>query len=148
MVPGELIGREKLCSVYRIVWQRGSKRRVDDPNDHGFIWFGANHGFAVGFADYAGNPNCKGQHNCAGNLEHMHPALNDKKSRFLTGGYYGIAIDTVPHVDSSGNTFYDVWFGGEYRTTRFRFGEHLGDFFAAGDDTQLYASKLEWASNI
>jgi hypothetical protein len=148
MVSGELPGREKLCSVYRILWQRGSKRRVDDPNDHGFVWFGANHGFAMGFADYAGNPTCNGQRSCSGNLEHVHPGINDKKSRFLTGDYYGIAIDTVPHVDSSGNTFFDVWFGGKYRSTRLRFGETLGDFYKAQPLTELYASSKELARDI
>ncbi len=148
MVPNELAGREKLCTIFRIVWQRGSKRRVDDPNDHGFVWFGGNHGYALGYADYAGNPTCNGQRNCSGNLEHSHPAINDAKSRFLTGGYYGVAIDTVPHVDSSGNSFYDVWFGGEYRTTRFRFGETLGDFYTALNLTELYASSKATASNI
>jgi len=148
MVPNELAGREKLCSIFRIVWQRGSKNRVDDPNDHGFVWFGGNHGYAMGYADYAGSPACDGQRQCSGNLEHSHPAINDAKGRFLTGEYYGVGIDTVPHVDSSGNTFYDVWFGGKYRTTRFRFGETLGDFYTALNRTELYASKKEWASDI
>ena len=148
MVPNELAGREKLCSIFRIVWQRGSKNRVDDPNDHGFVWFGGNHGYAMGYADYAGSPACDGQRQCSGNLEHSHPAINDAKGRFLTGEYYGVAIDTVPHVDGSGNTFYDVWFGGKYRTTRFRFGETLGDFYTALNRTELYASKREWARDI
>jgi hypothetical protein len=148
MVPNELAGREKLCTIFRIVWQRGSKRRVDDPNDHGFVWFGGNHGYAMGYADYAGNPTCNGQRNCSGNLEHSHPAINDSHGWFLTGDYYGIAVDTVPHLDSSGNTFYDVWFGGKYRTTRFRFGETLGDFYTALNRTELYASSPATASNI
>jgi len=148
MVPNEMAGREKLCTIFRIVWQRGSKRNAADPNDHGFVWFGANHGYAMGFADYGGNPSCDGQHNCSGNLEHSHPAINDAKGRFLTGDYYGLAVDTVPHVDSSGNTFFDIWFGGKYRTTRFRFGETLGDFFKAQPLTELYASSPATASNI
>jgi len=147
-VSHELAGREKLCTIFRIAWQRGSKRRVDDPNDHGFIWFGGNHGYAMGFADYSGSPTCDGQRGCSGNQEHSHPAINDAKGRFLTGDYYGIAIDTVPHLDGSGNTFYDVWFGGKYRTTRFRFGETLGDFYAALNLTELYASSQATAANI
>ncbi len=147
-VSHELAGREKLCTIFRIVWQRGSKRRVDDPNDHGFIWFGGNHGYAMGFADYSGSPTCDGQRGCSGNQEHSHPAINDAKGRFLTGDYYGIAIDTVPHVDGSGNTFYDVWFGGKYRTTRFRFGETLGDFYTALNLTELYATSQATAANI
>jgi hypothetical protein len=150
--PGEVTheqaGREKLCTIFRIVWQRGSKYRIDDPNDHGFVWFGGNHGYAMGFADYAGNPSCDGHRNCSGNLEHSHPAINDAKGRFLTGEYYGVAIDTVPHVDDSGNTFYDVWFGGKYRSTRFRFGEELGDFYTALNRTELYYTLGGNAANI
>ncbi len=148
VVSGELLGREKLCSVYRIVWQRGSKYRLDDPNDHGFVWFGANHGFALGFADYTGSPGCNGQPGCSGNLEHAHPAINDVHGWFITGDYYGIGIDTVPHVDKAGNTFFDIWFGGMVRTTRFRFGENLGDFYAAQVRTELYASSPATAANI
>jgi hypothetical protein len=148
MVPGEMLGREKLCSVFRIVWQRGSKYRADDPNDHGFVWFGANHGFAMGFADYTGNPGCNGQHGCSGNLEHVHPAINDSHGWFITGDYFGIAIDTWPHVDSVGNTFFDVWFGGKTRSTRFRFGENLGDYYKAQPQTELYASSPATAANI
>jgi hypothetical protein len=148
MVSNELAGREKLCTIFRIVWQRGSKHRVDDPNDHGFVWFGGNHGYAMGFADYGGNPTCNGQRNCSGIQEHSHPAINDAKRRFLTGEYYGVAIDTVPHVDSSGNTFYDMWFGGKYRSTRFRFGETLGDFYTALNLTELYASSPATARDI
>src|ERR1700730_1580783 len=148
VVPNEKPGREKLCSVYRIVWQRGSKYRVDDPNDHGFVWFGANHGFALGFADYAGSPNCGGQLACSGNLEHVHPGVGDTHGWLITGDYYGIAIDTVPHVDKTGNTFFDVWFGGIARTTRFRFGESLGDFYAAQPRTEMYSSSKDTAANI
>src|SRR2546422_477826 len=41
VVPAEPRGREKLCTVYRIVYQHGTN----------YVWFGANHGFALGFAD-------------------------------------------------------------------------------------------------
>jgi len=148
VVGAEPAGREKLCSVYRIVWQRGSKRNASDPNDHGFVWFGANHGFAMGFADYTGSPGCYGQPGCSGNLEHVHPALNDVHGWFITSDYYGIAVDTWPHVDKEGNTFFDVWFGGKTRSTRFRFGENLGDYYKAQVQTELYASRPETAANI
>src|SRR5262249_38489200 len=145
VVPNEMAGREKLCSVYRIVWQRGSVDPRGQPGNHGYVWFGANHGFALGYADYAGSPGCNGQLGCSGLLEHVHPAINDVKTRFITDLYYGIAIDTVPHVDKAGNTFFDVWFGGMARTTRFRFGEELGDYYKAQPRTELYASSRETA---
>jgi hypothetical protein len=138
VVRAELAGREKLCSVYRILWQRGTN----------YVWFGANHGFAVGHADYTGSPACNGQPGCSGNVEHTHPAINDTHNWFITGGYYGIAIDTWPHVDKAGNTFFDVWFGGMARSTRFRFGETLGNYYAASDRTELYASSPSTAGNI
>src|SRR5437868_1597088 len=127
-VGGEPAGREKLCTIYRILWQRGTR----------YVWFGGNHGYALGFADYEGNPGCNGHRGCSGNYEHSHPAINDSHRWFITGGYYGIAIDTWAHVDGQGNTFFDVWFGGRTRTTRFRMGEELGDFWRAQLRTELY----------
>ena len=121
-----------------VVWQRGTN----------YVWFGGNHGFAVGHADYTGDPGCNGQPWCSGNVEHVHPALNEKHGWFITDLYYGIAIDTWPHVDKAGNTFFDVWFGGFARTTRFRFGENLGDYYAAELQTELYVSKGHSAANI
>jgi hypothetical protein len=138
VVPAELPGREKLCSIYRIVWQRGTN----------YVWFGGNHGFAVGFADYGGSAGCNGQLHCSGNVEHAHPGINDSHGWFITGEYYGVAVDTWPHVDKAGNTFFDVWFGGIARTTRFRFGETLGDFYASEQRTGFYASSPSTAANI
>src|SRR5207302_1381411 len=83
------------------------------------------------FVGYQGKAGCNGHRGCSGNYEHSHPAINDSHRWFITGGYYGIAIDTWPHVDGQGNTFFDVWFGGRTRTTRFRMGEELGDFWRA-----------------
>jgi hypothetical protein len=118
VVAGEPAGREKLCSVYRVLYDRAQQR----------VWFGGNHGFAMGAADSTAVE------------EHVHPAINDVHGWFITGEYYGIAMDTVPHFDSrSGKSFYDVWFGGYVRTTRFRFGETFGDFWAAQPLTELYA---------
>jgi len=148
IVGNELAGREKLCSVYRIVWQRGSTFPLGDPGNHGYIWFGANHGFALGLADYAGSPTCNGQPGCSGNLEHVHPGINDVHGWLITDLYYGVAIDTVPHADKAGNAIYDVWFGGMARTTRFRFGETSGDYYTAEVRTELYASSPRTASNI
>ncbi len=118
LVPAEPAGREKLCTVYRVLYD-GAQQRV---------WFGANHGFAMGFVDSTMN------------YEHVHPAINDSHGWFITGGYYGIAIDTVPHFDAkTGKTSYDVWFGGHTRTTRFRYGETGGDYYAAQPLTEMYS---------
>ena len=116
IVGNEPAGREKLCSVLRIVWQRGSR----------YVWFGASHGFALGFADFEGNPTCNGQPGCSGVYEHVHPGVNDVHGWLITDYYYGVAVDTWPHADAAGNTFFDVWFGGLARTTRFRFRREAG----------------------
>jgi hypothetical protein len=139
VVTAEPAGREKLCSVYRMVYDKAQGR----------IWFGANHGFAVGDVNFNGDPTCNGQLGCSGVLEHIHPAINAKGGSFMTGQYYGIAIDPFPHFDGAKNTnFFDVWFGGKYRTTRFRFGETLGDYFTAENLTELYTSKGHNPANI
>ena len=98
MVAAEPLGREKLCSVRRILFEHGSNR----------VWIGANHGFALGFSD-------NGQ-----SWEHVHPGINDIHGYMMTDAYYGIALDLVPHHDSTGATVFDVWFGGMIRTT----GDH------------------------
>ena len=116
VVPNEPLGREKLCTVHRILYEHQSNR----------VWLGANHGFAYGFADSAAA------------WEHIHPGINDVHNWMMTDAYYGIALDTIPHVDSKGAVFYDVWFGGMIRTTRFRFGETLGDYYAAQPRTEYY----------
>ncbi len=98
-------GREKLCSILRIVWDK----------KHGNLWFGANHGFAWGDPDYTGNPTCNGQRECSGVKEHAHPHINAKTASGhvfrLTDAYYGVAV----RPDG------DVWFGGANRSTRFRY---------------------------
>jgi hypothetical protein len=117
VVRAETRGREKLCNIVRIVYQHGSN----------YVWFGGNHGFAVGLADYAGNPACNGEYpglqtsiNCAGVWEHTHPAINgyatdnpnDYATWAFTEDYYGISVDPLTS---------DIWFGGQIRTTRFHF---------------------------
>ena len=125
VVGDEPVGREKLCSIYRIVYQHGTN----------YVWFGGNHGFALGKADFAGNPTCNGQLACTGVLEHSHPGFNDTGGNLVTGDYWGIAIDPL-----SQGGFHDVWFGGMARTTRFRFGEAGGDFWTAQPKTEDYTS--------
>ncbi|MFY0563261.1 hypothetical protein ACN28E_05410 [Archangium lansingense] len=106
VVGEESGGREKLCSVLRIVWDK----------KHGHLWFGANHGFAWGDPEHTGTPpDCNGQRECSGVMEHAHPHINAKDASGhvfrLTDAYYGIAV----RPDG------DVWFGGANRSTRFRF---------------------------
>ena len=123
MVPNELRGREKLCNILRIVYDPGQDA----------VWFGGNHGFAMGRASFQGNnAPCNGQRSCSGVLEHVHPAVNawnDAQTSlvFLTGEYHGVAVDPLTH---------DVWFGGANRTTRFRYASSGGNYFAAQSRTE------------
>jgi hypothetical protein len=126
IVPPEPQGREKLCTIFRIVWN-------PSKND---VWFGGNHGFAWGDPNYPGNPSCDGQIACSGVVEHSHPAVNGLLPNgsccaLLTEDYRGVAPDPA-----SG----DVWFGGVNRTTKFHWGAFTGSpssrFFAAAEYTE------------
>ena len=133
VVAAEPRGREKLCSVYRIA--------VDLPA--GRAWFGANHGFAMGDARFAGAPACNGQLHCAGALEHVHPAVNawadEARTQYvlLTGDYRGIAVDPRTH---------DAWFAGATRTTRFTWGSRGGLSRPEGAywEAQLDTETTDW----
>lgn len=142
LVGAELRGREKLCDIDRI--------RYDKVNQK--VWFGGNHGFAMGEAAYSGTASCQwessidppiptmktsplsneyGHAGCNGVLEHVHPAINGAGSNgkccvFLTGGYYGVSVDPVTH---------DIWFGGLIRTTKFHFGA-AHDYYDAEERTE------------
>lgn len=119
-IPAETRGREKLCNIYRVVYEHGTN----------YVWFGANHGFAMGFANFAGNPTCAGLRSCSGAWEHVHPAINCFKNGqvvFCTGDYYGVAVDPLTK---------DPWFGGSDRTTRFRFFTSGNDWVTAQSKTQ------------
>jgi len=126
VVPAEQEGREKLCTIFRIVWN-------PSKND---LWFGANHGFAWGDPSYAGNPGCDGQQSCSGLVEHSHPYINGLRADgsccdLLTDDYRGVAPDPA-----SG----DVWMGGINRTTKFHWGAFAGSpssrFIAAAHFTE------------
>jgi hypothetical protein len=128
VVADELTGREKLCNIFRVVYEHGTNN----------VWFGANHGFAWGHADFNGDPTCNGEYpgdpkspphaNCAGVWEHIHPAISGSAGEVLTGDYYGVALDLeTPH---------DVWFGGIIRTTRFKFGTFGQDYYGAQQPTE------------
>ena len=120
LIADELEGREKLCTILRIAYHPASNS----------VWFGANHGFAWGQANYQGNPRCNGQYECSGVREHTHPAINawssdDPQHRIvilLTGDYYGVA--PLPNGD--------VWFGGFNRSTLFGYASNGFDWFRAG----------------
>jgi len=126
MVAGEIKGREKLCTIYRIAWDKQTSS----------VWFGGNHGFAVGKAGAPNVPTCDGQPGCPA-IEHSHPAISGcsvnydygtgncptNKTLWLTDRYTGIGVDPTTH---------DVWMGGANRTTLFR-ATTLGGFYAAAD---------------
>ena len=139
VVSHELRGREKLCNVLRIVY---------DPA-HDAVWFGANHGFAMGRASFQGNPTCNGQFYCAGVLEHVHPALNAWSSNtinhliYLTGDYYGVAVDPRTH---------DTWFGGANRTTLFHYATTGRSYFRAEsltEDSPYISNRIDiWPDKV
>jgi hypothetical protein len=141
VVGDEPEGREKLCNIWRIVYQKH-----EDPK-RSSVWFGANHGFARGDANFRGNPTCNGQLRCSGVEEHTHPAFNayvyshkkeDEaqygtdygryrvKDALLTDAYWGIAL--LPNGD--------LWFGGANRSTRYFYGTTNGDFWECQSRTQ------------
>lgn len=150
IVGNELWGREKICNVLGLKYDRAMER----------IWFGGNHGLAMGDARYAGTGKCVwaatpnpdpptsktspysndfGHYGCSGVLEHAHPAISGRKSdgsccALLSGGYYGVDVDPVTG---------DPWFGGQMRTTRFRYATNRGDFYAAQSQTE----DAGWAHN-
>jgi hypothetical protein len=155
IVGNELRGREKLCNIERIVYDKANNK----------VWFGANHGFAMGDANYQGTGRCQwetstvptppkmktdplsneyGHFGCNGVLEHVHPAFQGYGSdtttqccSLLTGNYYGVAVDPVSH---------DLWFGGQMRTTRFLYGTNGGNYYAAQsqtEDSQYVANRID-----
>src|SRR5207342_3476790 len=88
----------------------------------GRLWFGANHGFAMGDASFTGNNTCNGNQSCSGLMEHVHPAINGWKDEtrtgdtvLLTADYRGVAVDPATH---------NVFFGGMIRSTLFTYGTH------------------------
>jgi hypothetical protein len=133
VVPNEVEGREKLCSVYRIAWDKAKNA----------VWFGGNHGFAVAQADAPNTPTCDGLPACDPVWEHSHPAISgcrvdydlssgycpSDKVAWLTDGYFGVAVDPSSH---------DAWMGGTNRSTKFHAGS--GNYYAGQTDTEAPAS--------
>ena len=143
VVGAEPKGREKLCSVYRIVWDKAKNA----------VWFGGNHGFAVAQADAQSTPTCNGQPACDPVWEHSHPYIagcqveydfangaycpTDKTS-VLTDAYFGVAVDPLNH---------DLWMGGTNRSTKFHSGTYNGNYEWAHDDTENPAATPCWHSS-
>lgn len=102
VVSAEPQGREKLCTIDRIVYDARFRN----------LWFGANHGFAWGDPAYAGSPTCFGQRGCSGVMEHAHPLLNGYATESsteefaLTNDYFGLAVGPKG----------DLWVGGRFRS--------------------------------
>ncbi|WP_224362960.1 CBM96 family carbohydrate-binding protein [Hyalangium versicolor] len=122
-VAAEPRGREKVCNILRIAYDPKTKS----------VWFGGNHGFAWGRADFAGYSCAPGtwDYGCAGVMEHVHPAINGwnsdgTKMVLLTDAYYGVS------VASNG----DVWIGGAIRSTRFRYGTNGNNYWQAQVETE------------
>jgi len=122
-VAAEPRGREKLCNILRITYDSRTRS----------VWFGANHGFAWGNADFLGYSCAPGtwEYHCAGVMEHVHPAINAWNSSqtgviLLTDAYYGVS------VTSNG----DVWFGGANRSTRFRYGTNGNNYWQAQSESE------------
>jgi hypothetical protein len=115
VVRDEMRGREKLCNILRIAYDKNTNS----------VWFGGNHGFARGDARYTGNNTCNGQLSCSGVMEHVHPHVNALSETgdaiLLTDAYYGVS------VHPSG----DVFFGGSNRSTRFRYGSNGNNYWRA-----------------
>jgi hypothetical protein len=144
VVEGELGGREKICTVYRIVWDKAQDK----------VWFGGNHGFAMGKASYAGSATCNGEYDgylahpdCTGVWEHSHPAISGCSTDtvggscnnpiWLTDSYFGIGLDRG-----------DVWFGGYNRSTVFHYGTYGGNNTAGAGLEAYYAAganDTEWS---
>ncbi len=133
-VSREMRGREKLCTIHRIAY---------DPKTQS-VWFGGNHGFARGDAEFDGNvpvacfdprpytdKDFWWDFSCNGLLEHVHPAISGApapggSAPVLTDRYFGIA------VAENG----DVFFGGQLRSTRFRYGTNGGNYWRAQAETE------------
>ncbi|MBI5542312.1 MAG: hypothetical protein HY901_00360 [Deltaproteobacteria bacterium] len=119
-VAAEPRGREKLCTVYRILYDAHSQS----------VWFGGNHAYAWG--DPAS----------ARVMEHAHPLLNGFVSETidheyaLTGGYYGLAVEPTG----------DLWVGGIYRSQRCPAGLKGSGFWDCESQGSLSSGEyaLDW----
>jgi hypothetical protein len=123
MVGSEPRGREKLCSIYKIAYNKA----------HNSVWFGGNHGFAWGDPNFPGAAatNCFGDnygswHNrCSGVLEHAHPTFGcfpngpSGGEMLCSFRFYGIDEDSNAHL----------WVGGWQRSMTWTMSNPYGDFW-------------------
>ena len=132
IVASEERGREKICSIYRIVYD----------GLHNNVWVGANHGYAYLNPNYTGNPMLLGEDNNQSLVEHAHPAINGylrdaspaTSEVFLTGGYYGLT--TAPNGD--------LWVGGIFRTFHCANpGSEGQNFWACEAEDQVAKNQLD-----
>jgi hypothetical protein len=104
VVAAEPRGREKICDVYRILFDGRTRT----------LWFGGNHGYAQADPDFEPSPGCTGQPWCSGVFEHAHPLLNGYNRESsgnlvaLTNAYFGLTLA------ANG----DLWVGGWFRSQR------------------------------
>lgn len=117
-VAAEPRGREKVCTVYRILYDATSKS----------VWFGGNHGYAWG------DPNSSRV------MEHAHPLLNGyvndttTEEYALTNEYFGLA------VEPSGN----LWVGGWFRSQYCPAGKNGSGFWTCESDGSKSDKQLDW----
>lgn len=112
VVAAEPQGREKLCNIFRIVYDKKTSS----------VWFGGNHGVAWG------DPTSSRV------VEHTHPAINgywrapDGSLHYtlLSGDYQGLA------VDDAGN----LWLGGRERSAFLPYANNGGNFWAGDNYVQ------------
>ena len=131
VVPAEPRGREKVCDIYRILFDARTRS----------LWFGGNHGYAWGDPDFEPVQNCGAAPACSGVLEHAHPLLNgylkegSTSLSALTGGYRGLALE------ASG----DLWVGGWFRSQRCPAGaDGRVDFWTCESQALLSQNQIDW----
>jgi len=131
-VPAEPRGREKLCNIYRIVYDRTTRS----------LWFGGNHGFAWGDPTHAEDRLCNGDLRCSGLIEHSHPAFNcfaDETRQnvcLCTDGCFGMAVNATG----------DLWAAGAgRRTTKFRYATYGNNFWRAQVETE---NRYDWSDRF
>lgn len=117
VVAAEPQGREKLCNIFRILYDGKTQS----------VWFGGNHGVAWG--DPASSKV----------VEHTHPAINGYMTTaggglhytLLSGDYMGLA------TDARGN----LWMGGRERSAMLPYADNGGDFWSG--DTSVQQHKID-----
>jgi len=81
--PASRSAARSCATVFRVVWQRGSKRNAADRTIMGSSGSARTNG-RHGPRGLYGKPHLQGPTRLLGNAEHVHPALNDARAGFLT----------------------------------------------------------------